>query len=326
MSPVQPGAAALDSPVTGLTSRAWWPWARRALTLAFFGLIGWLLVDHARTVDWPGVAAAVWRKPVGVLATALALAAASHALYSCFDLLGRQYTRHKLPTLTVMGITFASYAFNLNLGSLIGGVGFRFRLYSRFGLNGGTITRVLGISLLTNWLGYLLLAGLVFAVVPPALPAAWQVPEAALRGLGAVLIVLAAGYVGLASVWPGRTWSWRGQALPLPGARMAWLQLAMSCANWLLVATLIWVLLERQVPFTTVLAVYLLAAIAGVVTYVPAGLGVLEAVFIALLGTQVGETRLLAALMAYRAIYYLVPLALAAILYPWLEARTRRRP
>ncbi|MBX3654831.1 MAG: UPF0104 family protein [Ramlibacter sp.] len=330
MSPSQP-AAALAAPGTGaglargLTRQTWWPWARRGITLVFFGLITWLLVNHARTVDWPAVGAALMRKPPAVLVAALALAAASHALYSCFDLLGRHTTGHALSTRTVMGITFASYAFNLNLGSLIGGVGFRFRLYSRFGLSGGTIARVLSVSLLTNWLGYVLLAGVVFLAFPPTLPAAWPVPDAALRALGAVLVALAGAYLGLAGLSPRRSWTLRGQTLRLPGARLATLQLAMSCANWLLVAALIWVLLEGRVAFTVVLGVYLLAAIAGVVTYVPAGLGVLEAVFIALLGSQVGETRLLAALLAYRTLYYLVPLALAAVLYPWLEARSRRR-
>ena len=72
------------------------------------------------------------------------------------------------------------------------------------------------------------------------------------------------------------------------------------------------------------LAVYLLAAIAGVVTYIPAGLGVLEAVFLMLLGEQVGEPELLGALLAYRAVYYLGPLLVAAVMYAVMEMRARR--
>jgi hypothetical protein len=48
---------------------------------------------------------------------------------------------------------------------------------------------------------------------------------------------------------------------------------------------------------------------------------VLEAVFVALLGQQVPTAHLLAALLAYRALYYLAPLLLASTLYFALEMR-----
>ena len=53
-----------------------------------------------------------------------------------------------------MAVNFISYAFNLNLGALVGGVAFRYRLYTQLGLKLGVITRVLSLSMLTNWLGY----------------------------------------------------------------------------------------------------------------------------------------------------------------------------
>ena len=68
----------------------------------------------------------------------------------------------------------------------------------------------------------------------------------------------------------------------------------------------------------------LIAAIAGVILHIPAGLGVTEAVFIALLSHRVPEGQLLAALLTYRAIYYIAPLLLAATLYVLVEARARR--
>lgn len=70
---------------------------------------------------------------------------------------------------------------------------------------------------------------------------------------------------------------------------------------------------------------FLVAAIAGVVTHVPAGLGVLEAVFVTLLPSRVPKEELLAVLLAYRAIYYLAPLVVAAVIYVLFEARVKRR-
>jgi uncharacterized membrane protein YbhN (UPF0104 family) len=105
---------------------------------------------------------------------------------------------------------------------------------------------------------------------------------------------------------------------------MALLQLAMSCANWSLIGGVIWFLLQGQVDYVHVLAVLLVAAVAGVVTHVPAGLGVLEAVFVALLAHAVAEAQLLGALLAYRGLYYLLPLVVATVGYLVTEARARR--
>lgn len=57
----------------------------------------------------------------------------------------------------VMLVSFICYAFNLTLSTWVGGIGMRYRLYSRLGLSGATITRIFSLSITTNWLGYILL-------------------------------------------------------------------------------------------------------------------------------------------------------------------------
>ena len=307
-----------------LSHHGWWPWIRRAATWGFFALIAWLLVRQARTIHWDEVFDAIRLLPAAVLLAAGALAACSFALYSTYDLLGRHLTRHRLGTGTVMGVTFISYAFNLNLGSLVGGVAFRYRLYSRLGLANETITRVLGFSMLTNWLGYLVVAGAAFLFWPMRLPPGWKFDHEDLRMLGAVLLMVALAYLVLCAAAKGRVWRVRGHAFRISGLAMALLQLAMSCTNWSLIGGVIWFLLQGQVGYPQVLAVLLVAAVAGVVTHVPAGLGVLEAVFVALLSHEVPEAQLLGALLAYRGLYYLLPLMVAALGYLVTEARAKR--
>lgn len=308
----------------GRPGRTWWPWTRRALTLAFFAAVAWLLVRQARTVDWAEVAATVRALPGPVLLGAAALAAASHLLYATFDLLGRRIAGHPLPTATVMAVTFVSYAFNLNMGSLIGAVASRYRLYGRLGLDYAQITQVTLFSMFTNWLGYLLLGGLAFLFFPLPLPPAWGVPAAALQAVGGVLALAALGYAALCSFSRRRSLRLRGRVLQLPSGRMALAQLAMASLNWALMGATVWVLLRGQLPYPSVLAVLLLAAVAGVLTHVPAGLGVLEAVFLALLAGSVPATTLLGVLLAYRALYYLAPLALAVPLFAAMELHHHR--
>jgi uncharacterized membrane protein YbhN (UPF0104 family) len=293
--------------------------------LAFFALVAVLLVKYARGIDWREVKQSVLELPRNVLWQAGLLCAASHLLYSCFDLVGRRYTGHGLPLAKVMQVNFISYAFNLNFGSLVGGVAFRYRLYSRLGLPYATITRVLTLSMLTNWLGYLLLAGIVFTVAPLELPPQWKMDSEGLRLLGLALLAVALGYLLLCGWSKKRSLTIRGHELIVPRPRMALLQLAMSCTNWMVMAAAVYVLLQGKVPYPAVLSVLLIAAVAGVITHVPAGLGVLEAVFVALLSHRLPEHQLLGALLGYRALYYIAPLLVAALLYLSFEVRSRKQ-
>ena len=73
-----------------------------------------------------------------------------------------------------------------------------------------------------------------------------------------------------------------------------------------------------------VLGVLLVSSIAGVIVHIPAGIGVLEAVFIALLaGEHVSHGTIIAALLAYRMLYYFLPLA--TVCYLVLESRAKLR-
>ena len=306
------------------TQGSWWPWANMFFTLAFFAVVAGLLWRYARNVDWDDVRASVIDTPRPALLLALGLAAASHLLYSCFDLLGRHYTGHPLRTRTVMLVNFISYAFNLTLGSMVGGVAFRYRLYSRLGLDSGVITRVVTMSMLTNWLGYMLLGGVLFLLHPLALPPAWRMGNHGLQWVGALTVGIALAYLVACLRTGGRRWDIRGHELYLPTLRVGVLQLAMSCINWTIMGGVIYVLLQQKVPYADVLTVLLVAAIAGVLAHVPAGLGVFEFIFVALLSHQASEGRLLAALLGYRAIYYILPALIALAMYLVFEFKARR--
>lgn len=304
--------------------RPCWPWLKRVGITVFFGLIAWLLVTEARRMDWPAVLQAGRQTPVSTLLLAAGLSVASHLLYSCFDLLGRQQTRHTLGTPAVMGVTFVSYVFNLNLGSLVGAFALRYRLYGRLGLRYSVITRVLAFSMLTNWLGYALLAGLLFSAWPPALPQGWQLGLTGLRIVGAGMLLAGAAYLAACAFFRRRRFRVRNHAFTLPKVRMAFLQAGMGLVNWWLISSLLTVLMPADVHWLQVTSVLLLAAIAGVISHVPAGLGVLEAVFMALMGSMVPQPQLLASLLLYRAFYYLLPLGAATLLYVGMEAHARR--
>ena len=312
MSSLLPAPAASSSSAVPRWSR----WFGIFSCLAVAGLLIWA----AGRVDWPAVLQALRGMPVGVLLLAALLAAFSHGVYSTYDLIGRAWVGHRLSWFRVVQTTFVSYAFNLNLGMLVGGLAMRFRLYARLGLRAGLTSRIVGLSIVTNWLGYGLLAGAVFLFrqLPP--PPDWAFSMDALQAVGAALWLLVAGYLALCAWAPGRRLRVRGHDIHVPSWRMAVLQLALSCINWLLIGATLFVLLQGTAPYGKVLAVSLVAAVAGVIARLPAGLGVMEAVFVALLA-PLAEPQVLAAVLAYRALYYLLPLLAATGTYLTLEAR-----
>ena len=307
-----------------LQGSPWYAGAKRALTiLLLFAVIG-LVADHARHVEWDAVGSALRAYSAGTLLLAAGLAAASHALYCGYDLIGRRQTGHGLPASTVVGVGFTCYAFNLNLGSLVGGVALRYRLYARLGLKAKVTTQILALSVLTNWLGYFCVAGSLFLLAPPPMPPGWELGSEGLRWVGAGLLVAAVAYVTVCFLSKRPNWQFRGYALRLPSGTISMLQILLSAANWMTIAAVVWVLLHHKIEYASVLGVLLVAAVAGVIAHVPAGLGVIEAVFIALLSHRMPQSEILAALLAYRALYYLSPLALALGLFLKLDAGRQR--
>lgn len=301
-----------------------WSLVRKVLALAFILLVIGLLVDQARDVEWGKVLQAVRTNTWPVMLRAAGMAALSYLIYSCFDLLAIPYLGHMIPPLRVMGVGIVAYAFNLNMGSLVGSVGFRFRLYTKLGLDAGEVTRIVGLSLATNWLGYLWVAGGIFASGALPLPENWRIGSEALQVIGACMLLAAAAYVGLCGWSRKRSWSLRGHEMELPSFRIAVAQTVLGSACWATIGAVVWILMRHDVPYAYVLGVLLLSGIAGAVTHIPGGLGVIEAVFVAMLGGKVPHYEILGTLLTYRAVYYLAPFALAVILYLVLEAGIRK--
>jgi len=301
----------------------WLKWAKRVFTLFFFIAVPVLLFLLVRNLDWNEVTHALESYKASTLALGFVVAVGSYLTYCGFDVLARRYTEHKLSVKQIVPVTFVCYAFNLNLSSWVGGIALRYRLYSRLGLDVPTITRILSLSLVTNWLGYMLLAGFVFAGDFIDLPEGWKIGDTTLQLIGFVLLAVCLGYFLACRFSRRRTWTIRKQKLVLPSLNQALRQACLGALNWGLMALLIYILLPEKAFYPAVLGILLISSIAGVIAHIPAGLGVLETVFITLMQHQFSKGQLLAALIGYRVIYFLIPLMLAVVVYLVLEKRAK---
>lgn len=312
-----------QKPADAGKNRPWLTWAKRAFTLFFFIAVPVLLFTLMKNLDWNEVMHALESYKLSTLALGFVIAAGSYLTYCCFDVLARRYTEHKLAVKQIIPVTFVCYAFNLNLSSWVGGIALRYRLYSRLGLDVPTITRILSLSLITNWLGYMLLAGFVFAGDFVDLPEGWKIGDTTLQLIGFVLLAVCLAYFLACRFSKKRTWTVRKQQLVLPSLNQALRQALLGALNWGLMALLIYVLLPEKAFYPAVLGILLISSIAGVIAHIPAGLGVLETVFITLMQHQFSKGQLLAALIGYRVIYFLIPLMIALVVYVVLEKRAK---
>lgn len=309
-------------PRTGWRRR--WPLIKKILTYIFFILVAGLLIGLARNVDWNEVYTTLRNYSAKTLWMAGAAAFASYVVYCFFDVLGKRYAQHNLPVRQILPVTFVCYAFNLNLSAWVGGIALRYRLYSRLGLRASQITRVFTLSVLTNWLGYIWLAGLIFAMGWITPPDSWEIGHTALRVLGVGLLVAAAVYLWACGFSKRRHWTIRKHEIHLPSLRLAVVQMLLGAANWSLMALVVYFMLSQKAPYPEVLGILMISSIAGVVAHIPAGLGVIEAVFVAMLGGELSKGAIVAGLIGYRVVYFLVPLFFATILYVVLEARAKK--
>ncbi len=301
-------------------------WLKRIGLAAWLVAVAVLIFFQVRDLEWPKVLEALRSfGPARIAAGAVFVVPACLAV-ACFDLVGRNATGHRLPVPRVMLISFTGYFFSLNLGALVGGLAFRYRLYMPYGLPAVTIGQVIGLSVVTNWLGYILIAGVVLVGQPPELPPDWGVDTALMRGTGAGLLGAAAAYLVLCAIRGGDRIRWKGSEFELPTLRIAALQAGLSVVSWAMIGAVIAALLPGETSWLAVMPVLMISALAGIWSHVPGGLGVVEAVFMALLGRSVPAADVLASILVYRLLYYLVPFAFAIAAYAFLETAGRPAP
>ena len=262
------------------------------------------------------------------IGAALGLTAISYLTLTLYDVLALRAIGRSLPWRTAALASFASYTLSHNLGAalLTGGTA-RYRVYNAAGLSPGDTARIIATASLTFWSGVVVMAGLALAMHPGAVTvASYAVPHDLQRLAGiAVLCAVMIGLMRAGSVAKSLTlWGW---SMPLPTARQALAQIGVAGLDLAAASAALFVLVPGLAAsaFPAFFLAYALAIIVALVTHVPGGIGVFEAVMVACLPTA-HKPALFAALIAYRILYYLLPLALGAILLGWHEGRQLRKP
>jgi len=261
----------------------------------------------------------------GRLATAGLLTVAGYASLTGYDTLAFRYLGNRLPYRRIALSSFVAYVFSHNAGGLLlGGSAVRYRMLSSWGVKGEDVVRVVAFTAFTLWTGFCLLGGVVYALWPLPL---WLpvVGATSSRPLGWLLLAALASYLCVVTL-RRRPFHVRGIRIAVPPARITVAQFALSTLDWSLAAAVFYVLLPSAPGLTVpvVLGAFLLSQIAGILSTVPAGLGVFETSIVVLLARVVPADELLASILAYRFVYYLLPLVCGVVLFVGFELRERR--
>jgi len=246
---------------------------------------------------------------------ALLLTIAGYLALTAYDLVALHHLNRRLHLGKVVYTSFIAYALANNLpAAFIVGGSVRHRLYSRWGLSPSDTNALVLLNIITYALGLATAAALAFSFAPHAVPQMLKLPIQSTRPLGLIAAALVIGYVAWSAL--GRPFHFKNRPIaPLP-PRTTLLQIAVSLADWIMSGAALYVLLPSGsgVGYVDFFGVFLLGQIAALVVQLPGGLGVFEAVVLAILGAKIPLHTVFGALLAYRVIYYLLPLAVAAIL------------
>lgn len=295
------------------------------LIAAVIAIAATSLARLAHEVDPGQVLAAVAGLPGWRIAAALGCTAASHMLLTFYDVLSLRAVGARVPWRTTARAAFTSYTLshNLGFGALTGGSA-RLRIYGAAGLRPATVAKIVLIAGLAFWGGVASVAAICLLLIhQPLTIAGLTFAPLTARVAGAAVLAVPATALALLTLRPAlRTRV--GRVVPTPDTRLALLLIAVAAFDLAFAAAGLFVLLPT-VPagdYPQLYLVYALAIIAGLVTHVPGGIGVFEAVVLAAL-PESGPPEV-AALIAYRAIYYLLPLAISLLLNAAIEARGLR--
>ncbi len=285
---------------------------RPLLPLGFFLMAAWLLHHEFKSIKAEDVAASLREIPVSAVLASIALTAANFAVLIGYDWFGVRLVKHPLSFKQITIASLLSYAFSNSLGAVFGGTPVRVRLYSAWGISRAELIRMLIYISLAFWMGLFFLAGVLFLTSPFAIPDRFHLPLTSSQPIGGIMLGAVACFF-LACLAFRRPIHLFGVNIQPPPITIGLAQVAISATDFLLASAALYVLLPADVHigYFSFTSIFLLSIIVALASHVPGGIGVLELVLVTMLAPSAHG--LVASLLVYRVVYYLLPLLFAVI-------------
>jgi uncharacterized membrane protein YbhN (UPF0104 family) len=325
----------LDSFAKSFDAKIGWGRVGVLLSLTMIAVAAAVLYHTLRDINFEEVVNAIGAVEKHDVARAALFVAAGYFTLTFYDLFAlRSVGRADVPYRVAALAGFTSYAVGHNIGaSAFTAAAVRYRIYSAYGLSAIDIAKICFVAGLTFWLGNALVLGLGIAIAPQAASAIDQLPPLVNR-------ILAVGILGVLVTYV--TWVWRtprtvgrqNWRVTLPNGPLTLLQIGVGIVDLGCCAAAMYMLVpdEPYIGFVTLAVIFVSSTLLGFASHSPGGLGVFDAAMLVALW-QFDTEDLVAGLLLFRLLYYLVPFGLSLAILGgrevWLSvdaARTRKIP
>ena len=245
--------------------------------------------------------------------------------------IGRKHVPYRIAALS----SFTSYTIGHNIGATVfTGGAIRFRIYSEYGLSAVDVAKICFLSGLTFWLGNTFVLGIGMAWHPGAASAMDQLPAAINRLVAfGVLSAILAYFVWLSLGEERRELGQNGWKVKLPSARLTLVQILIGVLDLGFCAMAMYLLMpgDPGIGFMSLAVVFILATLLGFASHAPGSIGVFDAAMLVAL-PQFGREQLLATLVVFRILYFMIPFGIAIsimgsreiwlnVVVPWQKRR-----
>jgi glycosyltransferase 2 family protein len=173
------------------------------------------------------------------------------------------------------------------------------------------IAKLAFVTGLTFWLGNIVVLSICLLVVPDAATAVDRLPPDVNRALGALGLATLAGYLLWLAPRP-RVIGRNGWTITLPTLRLTALQLGIGVLDLAVTSLAFYILLPASpaIDFMTLMVIFVTATLLGFISHAPGSLGVFEAAILIAM-PQFEKEELLATLLIFRGLYFVLPLMIA---------------
>ena len=243
-----------------------------------------------------------------------------------YDLLGFRYIGERLAPVKIMLTAFISYAVGNTIGfTAFSGTAIRYRFYGTWGISKLKIAQLTIFTHLTFWVGLFGVSGVVFLIDPLSLPKILDLPFQSAHPIGIIFLIFVSIYFTVSVFWK-HSLKIGSESIKFPSPKISLASISLAALDWGLASGVLYLLLpiNKGLSFPGFFGIYILALTAGLISTVPGGLGVFETVVLLLIPSAISSSEALSALIAYRVVYYFLPLSVALLLLIIQEVRHHR--
>ncbi|MGK7954979.1 MAG: hypothetical protein AB4063_06930 [Crocosphaera sp.] len=246
----------------------------------------------------------------------IALTSLGYLIMTGYDFLGFYYINNVLKPSKIILTAFISYAVGNTVGfSALSGTAIRYRFYGGWGISKLKIAQLIIFTHLTFWVGLLGVSGVVFLVDPLSLPKILKLPFTSAHPISFIFLVLVSVYFTV-SFFRKKPLRIGSELIEFPSTKISLASISIAAMDWGVASGVLYLLLplSKNVSFPGFFGIYILGLTAGLISSVPGGLGIFESVILLSLPNTISQADILGGLIAYRCIYYFLPLIVAIIL------------